>query len=93
MALFGPKPPVDDPPGNDLTEPCAPVSPAPTVREQHHAEILAAFETATAELAHAERVKVRATEVAREAARTVDQAREVVEVQRRLLRRVSEGHI
>lgn len=91
MALFGGKPPVDQ--GADPTEPWVPVSPAPTVREQHHAEILAAFETAAAELAHAERVKVRAMEVAQEAGRTVDQAREAVEAQRRLLRRVAEGHI
>lgn len=88
MGLFGGKPaPVYIEVPN-----AAPPSPR-EVREAHHGVILEGFERASRELEHAEGVKVRATEVAREAARTVDQAREVVDAQRRLLRRVAEGHI
>lgn len=93
MALFGPKPPVDNPAGNSPTEPWVPVSPAPTVREQHHAEILAAFERSADELAQAEGQLGRAQDLVEETGRNVVQAQAALDEKRPLLRRVAEGHI
>lgn len=69
------------------------VRPAVSPRQSHHMAILADFEAAGARVAECQTLHQNALDVVAEVERELERAQGRAEAAKRLLRRVSEGHI